>query len=167
MADLVLVKTGGMLYGADDYSKAYVRKQPIGSRLTLNVVNKKQKRRDILNRLSHAIYHEAAKMKGDCEPDDEKAEMKYRFGVPVLIHDPVGGEIYKDFYRRMLDGLTYEQRVDRMRASSKIQVPVTSQMTDPQISKYLDRILRFYAEQGFVILTPKQKQFIQYPEAQQ
>ena len=166
MVDVVLIKTGGLLYGADDHSKAYVRKQPIGSRLTLKIVNKKEKRRDILNRLSHAIYNQAALMKGDSFPDDEKAYMKYHHGLVVLMDDPNDGAECLDYYKRLMSGVPYEQRIERMKETHKFYIPVTSLMTDSQMSKYVRRILMDYASRGYVILTPKEKQWIEDPQLQ-
>ena len=168
MADVTLIKTGGLLYGADDYSKAYIRKQPLGARLTLKVVNKKEKRRDVLNRLSHAIYNEAAKMKGDSYPEDEKAFMKYHHGIPVLRADPSDGEECSDYYRRLMSGVPYEQRIERMKETHKFYIPVTSLMNDSQMSEYIKRMLRSYAQDhGLIILTPKERASLEYPEAQQ
>ena len=123
MADVTVIKNGGLLFGADDYSKAYIAKQPSGCILQMKVVNKKLKRRDILNRLSHAIYSEAAKQKGDGYADDEKAYCKYHHGIPVLIHDQDDGEECQDYYKRLLNGVPYEQRIERMKASHRFYIP--------------------------------------------
>jgi len=167
MAEVVLTKTGGMLFGADDYSREYIKKQPSGALLKLKVSRPKETRRAILNRYSHAIYREAAKLKQEGFESDEKAECKLRHGIPILINDPEDGEECEDYYRRLMTGLDYEERLARMYESHKFYIPVTSIMTDPQMSKYLDRILKDYARQGYSILTPKERKFINYPEAQQ
>lgn len=167
MAEVVLTKSGGMLYGVDQYSRAYIKKQPSGAILKLKVSNPKKTRRSLLNRYSHAIYREAAKLKQEGFELDEKAECKLRHGIPILINDPEDGAECEDYYRRLMTGLNYEERLARMYEGHKFYIPVTSLMTDDQMSKYLERILRDYARQGYSILTPKEREFINYPEAQQ
>ena len=175
MAEVVLLKTGGMLFGADDYSREYIKKQPIGSLLKMKVSKPKETRRAILNRYSHAIYREAVKLKQEGFESDEKAYCKYHHGIVVLINDPEEGEVYKDFYERMLKGKPYHARIACMHETSPHRdeegniiayTPVTSLMDDKQMSRYLDRILKDYARQGHCILTPKEREFINYPEAQ-
>ena len=166
MADVVLTKTGGMLFGADQYSRDYIKKQPGGAMLKLKVSKPKEIRRAILNRFSHAIYREASKLKGEGFESDEKAECKLRHGIPILITDPEDGSECEDYYRRLMTGLSYEERLARMYEDHKFYIPVTSIMNDRQMSKYLERILMDYGRQGCVILTPKEREMISYPEAQ-
>jgi len=166
VANVTLIKIGGLLYGADDYSKAYIRKQASGAQLTLKLVNKKQTRRDILNRLSHAIYNQAAKMIEGSEPDDEKSYMKLRHGIPVLINDPLDGIETEDYYRRILEGVPYEERIERMRENHRFYIPVTSIMRDDQISKYIDRMIRDYASRGIIIKTKQMQELAEYDRFQ-
>lgn len=176
MAEVVLTKSGGMLYGVDQYSRDYIKKQPSGAMLKLKVSKPKETRRALLNRYSHAIYREAASQKQEGFESDEKAECKLRHGIPILIRDPEEGEVYTDFYKRMIGGKPYHVRLACMVDGNPYMdddgnfiayTPVTSLMTDEQMSKYLERILKDYARQGYSILTPKEREFINYPEAQQ
>lgn len=175
MAEVVLKRTGGLLFGADQYSRDYIKKQPLSALLKMKVVKPKEQRRLILNNYSHAIYSEAAKLKQEGFESDEKAECKLRHGIPILIHDPEEGEVYTDFYKRMIGGKPYHVRLACMVDGNPYMdddgnfiayTPVTSLMNDQQMSKYLERILRDYARQGYSILTPKEREFINYPEAQ-
>ena len=162
MAKVMLIKSGGFLFGADAHSKEYIRKQPSGSHLELKVTRKHETRRDILNRLSHAIYNQAAKMIDGSEPDDEKAIAKLRHGIPILIHDPLDGVETQEYYRRMLQGVPYEERIDRMRENHRFYIPVTSIMRDDQMSKYIDRMIMDYAQRGVIITTNKDKELEAY-----
>ena len=164
MAEITLIKSAGMLV-PNKASQDYVDGLPTGEPIAFTHKTKRKTRRNILNSLSHCIYADAAKQRGDTRAVDEKAEMKYQFGISVLTHDPEDGDECRDYYRRLLSGLKYEERIARMHEGHKFYAPVTSLMTDEQMSEYLTRILQHYAEQGIVILTPKERQWIEYPEA--
>ena len=165
MPEVTLTKSGGMLFGADDYSRSYIKKQPQGVLMKLKLVTPKQTRRALLNRFSHAIYREAANLKKEGFETDEKAYCKYHHGIPVLCADPDDGEECVDYYTRLFKGFSYEDRIARMHENHKFYIPVTSLMTDAQMSMYLTRILQDYARQGYAILAPKEREWISYPEA--
>lgn len=164
MAEILLQRRGGMLFPVDDQGRKFVR--GLDGVARIKVVKPREARRDVLNRLSHAIYNEAAKIKGDSYPDDEKAYCKLTHGIPTLIHDPEEGEEYMDWYRRLLSGIPYEERLERMKETHRFYTPVTSLMTDEQISRYIKRCVFEYSRQGVVILTPKERAFLDCPEAQ-
>lgn len=165
MAEVTLRKVGGMLFPVDDAGRKFVR--GLNGTAKMKVVKPKETRRDILNRLSHAIYNEAAKQLGDQHPDEVKAFCKYTYGIPTLCHDPVEGEEYMDWYRRLLEGVPYEERIARMHESHKFCVPVTRLMDDFQISRYIKRCVYHFSQQGIVILTPKERQWLDDPQMQQ
>jgi uncharacterized protein YbaR (Trm112 family) len=157
MADLVLLKAGGMLYGADEASKAYISRSDPGIPLKLKVSQSRKTRKDVLNRLSHLMYSQAAKAKTST-PEDEKAFCKYRFGIPVLISpDYEDWEETRDYYERLLRGFSYEDRIARMHEGHRFYVPVTSLMSDDQIHDYINRCVNHYAlHEGIAVLLPKE-----------
>lgn len=156
MADLTLLKAGGMLYGADKASKAYIARSDPGVLLKLKVSQPRKTRKDVLNRLSHLMYHQASKAKSS-PAEDEKAYCKYHFGIKVLIcPDYDDWEETKDYYERLLSGLSYEERIARMHEGHRFYVPVTSLMSDDQIHDYINRCVNHYAlSEGIAVLTPK------------
>jgi len=165
MAEILLRRQGGMLFPVDESGRKFVR--GLEGVAKLKVVKPRETRRDILNRLSHAIYNEAARQLGDTEPEDEKALCKYRYGIPILIRDPDDGLECEDYYRRLLTGLPYEERIARMHDTHRFYVPVTSLFDDHQMHSYIQRCIRHYAEdRGVVILTPRERQWLNDPEMQ-
>lgn len=98
------------------------------------------------NALSHAWYNEIAIQIADT-PENVKCECKLRFGVPILrAEDPDFREMYDN---SILRNLTYEQKLKAMRF-----IPVTSNMTKAQLSRYLEHIQQSYAQQGVVVQFP-------------
>lgn len=165
VAEILLKRIGDMLCPVDEAGKAFVR--GLEGVAKIKIVRPRETRLDILNRLSHAIYNEAAKQIDGTEADDEKAFCKYTYGIPILIHDPEDGAECADYYRRLFDGVDYEQRIARMYESHRFYVPVTSLMTDEQLIRYVKRCVRHYAEDhGVPILTPREKQWLNDPEFQ-
>lgn len=100
------------------------------------------------NALSHAWYNEIAIQIADT-PENVKCECKLRFGVPILrAEDPDFREMYDN---SILRNLTYEQKLKAMRF-----IPVTSNMTKPQLSRYLEHIQQSYAQQGVIVEFPQE-----------
>lgn len=167
MPDIEMVRHGGILVPLNPEGAQIIAALDENKPIKCKVRNPRETRRDILNRLSHAIYNEAARLMGDTSPEDEKAYCKYHYGIPILIHDPEDGEECEDYYRRLLSGLSYEDRIARMHETHRFYVPVTSLFTDQQMHRYVTRCIRHYAEDcGIVILTPKEKQWLSDPEMQ-
>lgn len=161
MAVLSLVKHGGMLFGADEKSKQYIKRCKRGELLNLNVTSPRKTRRNELNRLSHLMYNQAAAEKGT-EPADEKAYCKYHFGIPTLINPKWDDwEITQEYYQCLLERFSYEQRIERM-YEGKFYVPVTSLMTDDQIHDYINRCVRHYGlTEGISVLLPPEIEQLQ------
>ena len=100
------------------------------------------------NSIAHAWYNEIAVQMADT-PENVKCECKLRFGVPILrAEDPEFREVYD---ASILRNLTYEQKLKAM-----IFIPVTSNMTKPQLSRYLEHIQMSYAQQGVIVEFPKE-----------
>jgi len=98
------------------------------------------------NAISHAWYNEIAVQIADT-PENVKCECKLRFGVPILrAEDPDFCEMYDTAIKNHLN---YEQKLVAMR-----YLPVTSNMTKPQLSRYLEHIQMSYAQQGVIVEFP-------------
>jgi hypothetical protein len=92
------------------------------------------------NAISHAWYQQMAR---EDRQDDElghKAYCKLHHGVPILRME---NEEFRAFYDAAVRGLTYEQKREAMKF-----VPVTSLMTKPQLSKYLEAVQADYHNRG-------------------
>lgn len=100
------------------------------------------------NAISHAWYNDIALQIADT-PENVKAECKLRFGVPILrAEDADFREMYDN---SILRNLTYEQKLRAMR-----YMPVTSNMTKAQLSRYLEHIQTSYAQQGVMVTFPNE-----------
>jgi hypothetical protein len=100
------------------------------------------------NAISHAWYEQIARELREDSPEDVKSECKLRFGVPILrAHD----EDFREMYDASMKGhLSYHQKLKAMRF-----LPVTSLMTVPQLSQYLEDMQRHYAKVGVMLEFPE------------
>ena len=100
------------------------------------------------NSIAHAWYNEIAVQMADT-PENVKCECKLRFGVPILrAEDPDFRGMYD---LAIKNHLSYEQKLVAMR-----YLPVTSNMSKPQLSRYLEHIQMSYAQQGVIVDFPKE-----------
>lgn len=98
------------------------------------------------NAISHAWYQQMAR---EDRQDDElghKAYCKLHHGVPILRSDDAE---FRAFYDSALKGLSYEQKIGAMK-----YLPVTSLMTKPQLSKYLEAVQADYRVRGVYLEFP-------------
>ena len=101
------------------------------------------------NAISHAWYNEIAIQTMDT-PENVKCECKLRFGVPILRAEDAD---FKEMYdASILRNLTYEQKLKAM-----VFIPVTSNMTKKQLSRYLEHIQTSYAQEGVIVDFPVQE----------
>lgn len=99
------------------------------------------------NAISHAWYQQMAR---EDRQDDElghKGYCKLHHGIPILRAEDAE---FRAFYDGALKGLTYEQKREAMK-----YVPVTSLMTKPQLSKYLEAVQSDYATRGVHLEFPE------------
>ena len=99
------------------------------------------------NAISHAWYQQLAR---ELKEDDEqgwKSYCKLHHGVPILRSDD---EEFREFYDCSLKRLTYEQKLVAMK-----YLPVTSLMTKPQLSKYLEALRDDFAGRGVRLEFPE------------
>ena len=98
------------------------------------------------NAISHAWYAQLAR---ELREDDElgwKCYSKLHIGVPILRAED---EEFRVFYDSAVKGLTYEQKLQAMKF-----IPVTSIMTKPQLSKYLELMIYDFKQRGVVLEFP-------------
>lgn len=82
------------------------------------------------NAISHAWYEQLARELREYDALGYKCQCKLRLGVPILRAED---EQFREFYDHSLKWLSYEKKLAAMKF-----VPVTSIMTKPQLSQYLE-----------------------------
>lgn len=98
------------------------------------------------NRLQFMWAREAAEQRGDRTPEEQRAEWKLRFGVPIMRDD---SPEFREVYDRLIKPLSYPQKLKAMEL-----IAVTSLMKVGQMIRYLDAIERECAEEGVVLTAP-------------
>lgn len=89
---------------------------------------------------------EAAAQLGDRTADEVQRTWKLEIGVPILRSED---DDFRAFYNVALLQRTYEQKIAAMK-----YVPVTSIMTVPQMTKFMDAVFRQCQEQGIALTVP-------------
>lgn len=89
---------------------------------------------------------EAAAQLGDRTADEIQREWKLTLGVPILRSEDAD---FRAFYDEALRPRTYEQKLAAMR-----YFPVTSIMTVPQMTAFLDAVYQQCVEQGIALTVP-------------
>lgn len=89
---------------------------------------------------------EVAAQLGDRTADEVQREWKLRIGVPILRSECAD---FRDFYDTALKPRTYEQKLKAMEF-----VPVTSIMTVPQMSAFMNAVSRHCVENGIALTMP-------------
>lgn len=99
------------------------------------------------NAISHAWYQQMAREDRQYDELGHKGYCKLHHGIPILRAEDAE---FRAFYDGALKGLTYEQKREAMK-----YVPVTSLMTKPQLSKYLEAVQSDYATRGVHLEFPE------------
>lgn len=99
------------------------------------------------NAISHAWYQQMAREDRQDDEMGHKGYCKLHHGIPILRAEDAE---FRAFYDGALKGLTYEQKREAMK-----YVPVTSLMTKPQLSKYLEAVQSDYATRGVHLEFPE------------
>lgn len=89
------------------------------------------------NAIGHCWYEQIARELREDDALGVKCYCKLTIGVPILRAED---EAFRSFYDGALKGLSYEQKLEAMKF-----VPVTSIMTKPQESRYLESVQAAYA----------------------
>lgn len=99
------------------------------------------------NRLMWEWAGQFAAQMGDRSAGEVQAEWKLTIGVPILRAE---NDAFRLFYDKALKPLAYPEKLAAME-----YVPVTSQMTVPQMRAFMDAIQRQGAEQGVSLTDPE------------
>lgn len=92
------------------------------------------------NAISHAWYEQIARELREDDALGWKSYAKLHHGVPILRTED---EEFREAYDATIKGMTYEQKLKAMRL-----LPVTSLMTKPQLSKYLEAMQEDFERLG-------------------
>jgi len=107
------------------------------------------------NRLAFAWYKEAAEQLGDRTPNEVRAECKLTIGVPIRRED----DAFREAYDKLVKPLSYEEKLALM--VEPFDLAVTRHMTTKELTRYLDTMQRYYAEQGVILTTPEWADFME------
>lgn len=101
------------------------------------------------NAISHCWYEQLARELKEDDALGWKAYCKLHHGVPILRAED---EQFRDFYDRTIRvTLAYDQKLDAMKF-----LPVTSLMTKPQLSKYLEAVRDDFLKRGVMLEFPEE-----------
>jgi hypothetical protein len=92
------------------------------------------------NAISHVFYEQLSRELREDDANGWKRFSKLHFGVPILRAED---EQFRTFYDGALKSLSYEQKLKAME-----YVPVTSIMTKPQLSRYLETMQEHFLQHG-------------------
>ena len=87
---------------------------------------------------------------GDMTAEEYRGYIKAWFGLPILIRD---SEEYADAYRRIIQPLDYEAKLELMRVP--LDYPVTRLMTTKQEKEMLDAVYGSFTGKGFRLTEPE------------
>lgn len=99
------------------------------------------------NALQFKWATEAAQQRGDMTPVEVQREWKLRYGVPIL---RANNEQFRAHYDKNMKGWTYADKLAAME-----WLPVSSILTVPQMTEYLETIQRECTEQGIRLTDPE------------
>lgn len=101
------------------------------------------------NAISHCWYEQLSRELKEDDALGWKSYCKLHHGVPILRAED---EQFREFYDRTLRvTLTYDQKLDAMKF-----LPVTSLMTKPQLSKYLEAVRDDFLKRGVMLEFPEE-----------
>lgn len=101
------------------------------------------------NDISHAWYQQMAREDRQEDELGHKGYCKLHHGVPILRAEDAD---FRAAYDASIKHLTYEQKREAMKL-----FPVTSLMTKPQLTKYLEAVQRDYETRGIYLKFPEKE----------
>lgn len=107
--------------------------------LTVSVTEGKSRSLD-QNAISHAFYEQVARELREDTAVGVKAFCKLTMGVPIL---RLADDDFREKYDRAVKPMSYENKLTLME-----WFPVTSLMTTPQLSQYLESMQKHYRNHG-------------------
>jgi hypothetical protein len=117
------------------------------------VIGKDRKRTNAMNRTIHRWFGEIAAQKGDMTLAEVKADCNLTYGVPIkLREDPEWSAAFSYIF----DALN---RPSKCKALRVLDIPVTRNMTVPQLCEYMDQMFRDYRAEGFYLTDPELQKY--------
>lgn len=95
------------------------------------------------NAISHAWYEQLARELREEDALGHKCYCKLHLGVPILRAED---DEFREFYDNAIKGMSYERKLAAMKF-----LPVTSLMTKPQLSKFLEAMQIDFAARGVLL----------------
>lgn len=92
-----------------------------------------------------------------CTAEYARGFCKLTFGVPILKEEH---EEFRIKYDRVVEPLTYEQKIDLMQ--EPLDFPVTRLMTVKQQTRFLNDIFMHFSEKGYALTQPEDRLIEQY-----
>lgn len=114
--------------------------------LTVNVMHGKKRSLD-QNAISHAWYQQVSNELREDTPLGVKCFCKLHFGIPILRAE---SDDFREKYDRAMKPMNYPDKLTLME-----WFPVTSLMTTPQLSQYLEKVQDHYMRQGVHLEFPE------------
>ena len=128
---------------SDWFSRIHILKSDFYP-MTIQVFKGDKKHRSLeANALSQVWYREISTQAGDRTTQEVRRECKLNHGVPILRTD---SKEFGQMIEQMLGNHDYETQLKMMD-----YISVTSLMTVPQMSEYLDAVFFTYTSAGFFI----------------
>lgn len=102
--------------------------------------------------IAHVWYRDISDHLGDTTPLKVKAMSKFHCGVPILLgEDP---EFAAKWHEIIVGRFNYDEIIQLMMPTHKLYIPLTSELTVPQMSEYLQRMQRYWAKAGVYLEFP-------------
>lgn len=107
-------------------------------------------RRDAQNRFAFEAYGQIARLLGDRDLEDVRAETKLHIGVPILRQED---DDFRAEYDETVRPMPYETKIKLMQMP--FDFPVTRLMTVKQMSGYISEMLAYWDQQGASVMLPE------------
>ena len=129
----------------------------------VNVTPWKQTRKQRQRALANIWYHQIEQHLGETAGYGE-GYCKYHWGLKIRSRDD---EVREDMFRKLLDGYSYEVKIDIIRHHSDM-FPVMREnggLSVEEQAEYLQAIQINFAEQGLILSTPNDDDLLRCKEA--
>jgi len=101
------------------------------------------------NAIAHVWYEQVARELREDDAAGVKCFCKLHFGVPILRSE---SDEFREKYDRLIKPMRYDEKLELME-----WFPVTSLMTTPQLSKYLEKVQAHYQGRGVWLEFPAER----------
>lgn len=118
--------------------------------LPVTVTVKKGKPRSPEQNRLMRLWCKELEEQGDMTSEEYRGYIKAWFGLPILIRDD---DEYAEAYRRIVQPLDYEDKLELMRVP--IDYPVTRRMSTKQEKEMLDAVYASFTGEGFRLTDPE------------